>query len=259
MIQKKSIFIIAVLLALAVIASGAILSSLNRKPQSTEKEPSVKIAIVIDDLGYNTNNLELICDIKIPLTISILPNLLYSRQIALDVDRCGHEVILHLPLEPYKKDAPLEANTICLDMPEDVVREKLDISIKSIPTAKGISNHMGSRVTENEEMISLIFRELERRKLYFLDSLVTDKSVCKRIANRTKTGFAKRDIYLDNKNEDAYIRNQLQFLVEKAKREGSSIGIGHDGDLTIKILSEEMPRLKDEGVEFVFVSELIEK
>lgn len=230
----------------------------RKKEVSKKREPVAKVAIVIDDLGYNLKDIEQIYNIKKPITLSILPNLPYSRKIAIEAAKKGYEVILHLPLESHKVDAPLEEGTIRVDMTKDEVLKNIDMTLDSVSGCRGVSNHMGSKATEDRVLMATILKELDRRGLYFLDSLVTNKSVCQTIADEVGIRFAKRDVYLDNINDTAYIKNQFQFLIKKAKRRGSSIGIGHDRGLTIATLTEEIPKAEEEGINFVFVSELVE-
>lgn len=215
-----------------------------------------RIAIVIDDWGYNLNNLPILKQIKYPLTVSVLPNLNYSRTVAEELHKYGFEVILHLPLEPREKFR-LEKNTIMAYMDEMAIRDILTQSLTHIPYAKGVSNHMGSRATEDLRTMEIIFKELKRRKLYFLDSLVSSESVCFDLAYKIRLGFAKRDVFLDNIEEAAYIRSQVDKLKVRAGIYGQAIGIGHDRKTTLEVLKEIMPQLEKEGYKFVFVSELV--
>ncbi len=215
-----------------------------------------KIAIVIDDWGYNLNNLSLLDQIKYPLTIAVLPNLNYSQAVAKELHQRGFQIILHLPLEPHEK-LRLEKNTIMTSMDESTISNILKQDLSSIVNPAGVSNHMGSRATEDPRIIGVIFRELKRRKLYFLDSLVSSESVCFDLAQKMHLGFAKRDIFLDNTEEPEYIKNQIYKLKARARVYGQAVGIGHDRKVTLEVLKEAMPVLEKEGYKFVFVSELV--
>jgi polysaccharide deacetylase 2 family uncharacterized protein YibQ len=133
-----------------------------------------------------------------------------------------------------------------------IVRKDLD----TISYARGVSNHMGSLATADPRIMAAVYKELKKRKLYFLDSLVSHESVCASLARRMGVRFAQRDIFLDNKPDPEYILRQLNRLKVKAQDSGSAIGIGHDRKLTLKVLQEAMPQLEAEGFKFVFVSDL---
>ena len=228
------------------------------RPRKIPKIPLVKgeIAIVIDDWGYNLNNLYFLDEIKYPLTVSILPNLGYSKIIASALKKQGAEIILHLPLEPHEKFR-LEQNTILTSMDEETIRNIVTQDLDDIHYAGGVSNHMGSKATEDRRTMGIIFRELKKRNLFFLDSLVSARSICFSLAKSMHLGFARRDIFLDNKEEAGYIRGQLHKLKARARVYGRAIGIGHDHKITLEVLKEVMPELEKEGYQFVFVSELV--
>jgi len=246
--MMKRIFLAIIFLLLA---AGIFI---HRGPEAVKK---AKVAIVIDDLGYNLRNTDSIFDINKPVTLSILPNLAYSKTIAADAAEKGYEIILHLPLQSFQEEAPAEQATISAGMEDAEVINSLARAIDSLNMLKGVSNHMGSKATQDEGLMRLIFGELKERRLYFFDSLVTDKSVCQRVASEVGIKFAQRDVYLDNLDDKSYIKNQYKLLIEKARASGFSFGIGHDKELTIQTLAEEMPKSEKEGIEFVFLSELV--
>jgi hypothetical protein len=222
-----------------------------------EKKPAVtaRVAIVIDDLGYNQNNLQLINRIKYPVTFAILPSIAYSKAVAQELENRGFELILHLPMEPHER-ANLEKNTVFTAMSPKKIRRIVTEGLDSIPHLKGISNHMGSRATEDAKTMGVLFSELKKRRLFFLDSFVTGKSVAAFLAGKMDIKFARRDIFLDNIADPLYIKQQLSLLMKKARLKGQAIGIGHDRKHTLEVLNEMMPEYARQGYKFVFVSEL---
>ncbi|MFA4888386.1 MAG: divergent polysaccharide deacetylase family protein [Candidatus Omnitrophota bacterium] len=233
----------------------------GKKPAGPKELPlkiKGKIAIVIDDWGYNLNNLNLAEEMRFPFTASVLPNLSYSSEAAWELERRGIEVILHLPMEPSEKYR-LEINTILVSMGEADIRGIIRHGLDSLKGVKGVSNHMGSLATADARTMKIVLRELKLRKLYFLDSYVTAKSVAGVLAQQINLGFARRDIFLDNKLDPEYIRRQMEKLKIKARKQGYAVGIGHDHRLTLLVLKDLIPQIEKEGYKFVFVSELIGK
>jgi len=230
--------------------------SIKRKPPPLIK---AKIAIVLDDWGYNLDNFYILKDIHQPLTLAILPHLNYSQQIARLAKSADKELILHLPLEPKKSNDYLgwEKFTITVDMSEAKIKEILLKALENLELVKGVSNHMGSRATEDERTMSVIFKELKRRDLYFLDNYVTAGSICRKLANKLSLKFVVRDVFLDNEKNADYIKNQLKKLKNIALNKGKAVGVGHSHPLTLKVLKEEIPKIEKEGFEFVFLSELV--
>ncbi len=259
---KIAVFVLAIIV---VIESGLLVYLWIRRPKREIAKipvsaPSVtgKIAIVLDDWGYSLGNLAVLKQLRYPLTLAILPNLPQTKIISHEARRLKMEVILHLPMEPKEK-IRLEHNTILVSMDEKTIRSILSQDLDGIAYVKGVSNHMGSTATKDERIMSIVFNELQKKGLYFLDSYVSLDSVCPELAHKMKIGFAKRGIFLDNQNDPEYIRGQIYKLKLAAKANGKAIGIGHDRKATLQVLKEMMPELKKEGYKFVRVSELIDK
>lgn len=237
------------------------------KPKRRLKPPvsaavSGRISIVLDDWGYNMNNLSFLFEINTPVTIAVLPNLPYSKKIAETAKAKGGQIILHLPLESKSGITP-EKDTLYCAMDKNEISEKLKQLLNSVPGISGVNNHQGSKATEDLRMMSIVLSELKDDGLFFLDSLTTNRSVCQELAMTIGIKYAKRDVFLDLpsselKNEElrSYIQGQLDKLCEIAIKRGYAIGIGHDRKSTIEVLKDAVPQLEKKGIRFVFLSEL---
>ncbi len=256
--KKTSQILIVVLCALVVIQSVFIADLLKKQIKPVVKIKKAKVAIVLDDWGYNLKHIDFIKESKFPVTISILPFLPYSKQISEEAEKNNLEIIVHLPLEPQNwRKVNVEKKVILTLMKKDEILKILSDSLKSVPYAKGISNHMGSKATEDKNLMSVIFGELKKRRLYFLDSFVTPKTVCEDLAADMNVKFAQRTIFLDNEADSEYINGQLMSLLDYASRYGDAIGIGHDRDMTLKVIRNFLPKINKEKYEIVFVSDLV--
>jgi len=224
------------------------------KPKIEEK---ARVAIVMDDFGYNTHQLDAMFSIDEPITLSILPDLPYSRKVAESARQRGYEVILHLPLEPHRNDVSEEAGTIKSGMPEEEVRKKLTKDIARIPGLTGVSNHMGSKATEDAKLMLSIFKYLKKQRLYFFDSLTSEVSVCRETAKLAGIKYARRDIFLDNSEDPVYIEKQLKSFEEFALKNGKAIAVCHDRKNTVAVLAKVMPSMAKRGIKFVFLKEMV--
>lgn len=216
-----------------------------------------KVAIVIDDFGYNMNNVGAFFDIKLPITLAILPSQRYSRRIAQDARSRGYEVILHLPLESWRPEAKEELDTIRSGMGEDEIRARLKKEISDIPGLSGVSNHQGSKATEDRQVMTDVMQYLKKNELYFFDSFTTAKSVCREVSSDAGVKFARRNRFLDNDNDAASIEKQLAELEAMAFTRGRAIAIGHDRKTTLAVLAKAMPRMAEDGIEFVYLSDMV--
>lgn len=218
--------------------------------------PNPKVAIVLDDFGYNMNNFALLLEIREPITLSILPGLRYSTEVASQARANGYEVILHLPLESVRMDVGEEVDTIRTGMSDSAISARLARELKTVPGADGVSNHQGSKSTSERDTMSSIFKYLKKNDLFFLDSMTSPNSVCRDVASEAGIRYARRDIFLDNSNDISYIESQIAVLKRLAFRKGRVVAIGHDRKNTIIVLRRVIPELKKSGIEIVPLSEI---
>lgn len=224
----------------------------KEKAERPEKPILGRIAIIIDDWGYNVQHCDLLADIKYPVTVSILPDLPHSVDVAKCAHAQGKEVMLHLPLEPHKLAEKYPKDyLIKTSMSNNQIREITNESIDHIPFVAGVNNHMGSKATEDRGVMAIIFGELFKRDLFFVDSLVTSESICRNLAREMHIPFTERNIFLDNENTRAAIEAQFAKLAEEAKRRGYAVAIGHDRTLSLQIIKEQTEELAKQGFQFV--------
>ncbi len=228
-------------------------------PSVTKKFANPQVAIVIDDFGYNMNNMDELFRIKEPVTLSILPHLPHSKAISSAAAAKGYEVILHLPLEPHREDVRQEIDTIKSTMSAKEVVAKLEEAMASVADLSGVSSHMGSKATEEKGLMKTIFGELKKKDLYFLDSVTSRRSVCREVASEVGIKYARRDVFLDMGRTDSanYIRKQLLETRRIAFKKGRAIAVCHDRRITIGVLAEMMPRLASDGIRFVYLSDMV--
>lgn len=231
------------------------------RPRAEEKERPVavvgKIAIVLDDWGYNLKNKDFVINNDFHVTLSILPFRAYSTEIAQMANTAHKDVIIHMPMEPHdKENYGLEQNTLLVSMDKKTVLRLLEAAFESVPYAKGMSNHMGSKATENFQLMKVVIEYLKKRGVFFLDSFVTPKTVCRQVAKSFGVTFFHRDVFIDNESAPEYIKAQMNQLAQKARRSGMAVGIGHDRPATIAVLKEVIPQLEKEGYRFVGLTEV---
>lgn len=217
-----------------------------------------KIALVLDDWGYNLKHKAFVTDNDFHVTLSILPFRAYSTTIAQLAAQHQKDVIVHMPMEPQDKEKyGLEENTLLTSMDKAAIVKRLEAAFQTVPFALGLSNHMGSKATQDARLMRIVFDYLKTRRLIFLDSFVTSKTVCRVLSRKVGIGFTQRDIFIDNESDPDYIRSQMMKLADKAKKNGVAVGIGHDRPETIAVLNEMIPRLRALGYKFVNLSEIV--
>ncbi len=225
-------------------------------PETPPLKPLPRVALIIDDLGYDRPAAERLMELNAPFTFAILPHSPHQETIARAAHARGLELILHLPMEPveYPEVNP-GPGTLLAAMPPDELLRVLEGNLRAVPHIRGVNNHMGSRLTARSEQLYQVFSVLKRRGLYFVDSRTTDETVCRPSARLFELPFAQRDVFLDHVHEPAAIRRQLRELVRTARLKGEAVAIGHPHPTTIAVLREELPELRRQ-VEIVPASRL---
>ncbi|MCD4719545.1 MAG: divergent polysaccharide deacetylase family protein [Desulfobacula sp.] len=220
------------------------------------KDQIPKIAIIIDDIGYDKKIALALCDLNPDITFSILPFAPFGKYISERLYAKGSQLMLHLPMEPVKYPSINPGpGALLSSMSPDVLIDQLRKNIKDVSNIAGVNNHMGSELTSHSDQMNQIFTILKKKNLFFIDSRTAPKSQCKASARLLRLKFAQRDVFLDNFQDTEYITGQFKELIDLAKKHGSAIGIGHPYKATLEALSKELPKLKNK-VEIVRASTL---
>jgi len=220
--------------------------------------PLAQVAIVIDDFGQDLSMAKRFLNIPISITFSILPGLKHSREIAELATVHGHEVMIHMPMEPegYPEKNP-GPGALLVSMSRRQIEESLDDAFRENPYAKGINNHMGSRFTASKEQMERVLSRLKKQGLYFLDSYTSPNSVGVQLAKRMGVATIKRDIFLDHVPTETFVRKQIRELIRRARIQGRAVAIGHPYPVTLKVLQEEALSFEKEGIEVVPLGRLV--
>ncbi len=216
-----------------------------REPVRIINKGYPRVAIIIDDIGFDKKLAYDLVAIEGNFTFSILPGSPFGRTIAENLHTMGAEIMLHLPMEPVQyPEVDPGPGAILASMSPDVLIESLRKDIDAIPHARGVNNHMGSRITSLSPQMRQIFTILKQRDMFFIDSLTSRHSLCRQSARLFHLPFAQRDVFLDNIQDGDYIKKQLRQLVSVAKKHGSALGIGHPYKATLYTLKQEMPGIR---------------
>nr|WP_226793467.1 divergent polysaccharide deacetylase family protein [Bacillus sp. B1-b2] len=210
-----------------------------------------ELAIVIDDFGNNMKGTEDMLNLPVPITVAIMPFLPTSKEDAIAAHKKGHEVIIHMPMEPKKgKKSWLGPGAITTDLSDKEIRDRVQNAIKSIPYAVGMNHHMGSKATEDERVMRIILEECQKNNLFYLDSKTTSKSVIKDIAEELQVPYLENDLFFDHIYTSQHISKQANRLAKSLDKKEESIAIGHvgvSGPAVVSVLKEYIPVYQKEA------------
>jgi polysaccharide deacetylase 2 family uncharacterized protein YibQ len=217
-----------------------------------------RLAILLDDGGQKLDLVPAAAALPTEVGFAILPFLPKSTDTATALHQAGHEIWLHLPMEPqnYPTDDP-GPGAVLMSMTASELRAAVHSAINNIPHAVGVNNHMGSKASADLKTMTWIMQELKVRNLAFIDSRTTVRTVAEEAAKAQGVPTNRRHVFLDNERSPAAIRKQLDEAVFRSRMEGEIIAIGHIDEVTIAVLSEELPGLAKRKADLVKPSDLV--
>ncbi len=217
------------------------------------------IAIVIDDLGASRDVSARAAALPASVTLAFLPLGPGSSAQAASAEARGHEVILHLPLEPEGRDNP-GAGAIFDTDSGSVVAAKLARDLALVPGAAGVNNHMGSRFTADPAALRRLFAAMRGRGLFFVDSRTGPNSQAARIAEDFGISSAERQLFLDaDARSQGDVLAALREAEAIARTKGAVLVIGHPRPETLSAIEGWAAQAAADGIELVSAGEHVRR
>lgn len=226
------------------------------KPVVKQSHKDAKIAIIIDDMGMTRHDKDVL-KLKAPLTLAYLPYAEGLEGKTKKASKRGHELMLHMPMEPLNAKLDLGPDPLKTQMKKDEFTETLEAALDSFDGFVGVNNHMGSKLTQDPQAMIWLMQALKARDLYFIDSKTIKTSLAGQMAYSFDLPYEERDVFLDHYPDYESVKAALKQLENVARHKGSAIAIGHPKPNTVKALKEWIPTLKDKNIELVKASALI--
>ncbi|NVK18103.1 MAG: divergent polysaccharide deacetylase family protein [Methylocystaceae bacterium] len=227
------------------------------KMDKTPNKPM--IALVIDDLGLDLKRTKKTIELQGPMTMAFIPYAKKLAQQTADAKANGHELLVHLPMEPLSNKVDPGPNHLNTHLATEDLLDRIHWNLERFDGYVGVNNHMGSRATANNKVMTALMKELRNREMLFLDSRTNPKSIGAKIAGLEGVPFAERNVFLDNVNEKGAVLKQLSLLEKVSRRSGMAVGIGHPRDGTIAALKEWLPTAENKGFILVPISQIVLK
>jgi len=217
-----------------------------------------RVAIIIDDLGYQLEAGQRAIALPGPIAFAVLPGTPLAVNLARWAHEHGKEVLLHLPLQANSDDKDDEPVGIDLDMSRETVGATFEVALNSVPHVIGVNGHRGSLLTRHPGHMQWLMEEIGAREgLFFVDSYTTAASVAMQIANEAGVSAVRRDVFLDPDRSPETVARQFERMKRLARKRGFVVAIGHPYKATLELLEQELPKLRSQGIELVPVSELV--
>lgn len=205
------------------------------------------IAVVIDDVGLDRPRSRRAMALPAPVTIALMAYADDARDQAALARRGGHELLVHVPMEPGDSSENPGPNALAGNLPQAEFTRRLEWNLSQFGGYVGINNHMGSRLTSNPAALAPVMAALKRRGLLFLDSRTTAETRGLDIARHFGVPAVERNVFLDHDVSAAAVDAALLRTEELARRNGFAIAIGHPKDITLSALEAWLPDVRARG------------
>ncbi|HLO09147.1 MAG TPA: divergent polysaccharide deacetylase family protein, partial [Desulfobacteria bacterium] len=220
--------------------------------------PAPRLAIVVDDFGYDPVRDAEWLDFPERITVSVLPHGPSSKSFAASARTHGFGVILHVPMEPEGAVADrTEPFLLRRGMTQEEMADRFARMAADVPQANGASNHMGSAFTSDLAAMTSFARVLKGRGFFFVDSVTSAGTVGAMAMQQEGVTATRRDVFLDDDGRPEGMQRQWAAAIALAKERGEAILLCHARRETHKALLELLPQLRREGILPVTLEELL--
>jgi polysaccharide deacetylase 2 family uncharacterized protein YibQ len=215
------------------------------------------VAIVVDAMGGRRDVFESLRDLRRAVALAVLPALPYTQSIARDATGSGIEVLLDLPMEPYQYPrVDPGPGALLMATPPEEMRRLVARHLDTLPGAVGVTNYMGSKLTEDRERMRALVALLAARRLFLVDAYTSNLSVAYDAAQEMGLPAARRQIVIDPAGGEEEERAAWSQVEAWAERRGEVIVMAPGRAFTARMLREFIPRWEARGLRLVPVSDL---
>jgi len=211
-----------------------------------------KLVIILDDVSTK-RQLNKIQATGMKITPAIFPPFQNSKRSHTLANGLKHYMV-HLPMESGSSQFNTQTKTLITSFSNAQIESRVKEIRKLFPTARYINNHTGSVYTDDYDAMRRLYSVLRSEGFVFIDSRTIGSTKVPRIAKEFGDAYVARDVFIDNEHNVHYIHKQLQKAVNKAKKRGYAIAIGHPHKTTLKAITTAGNIFS--GVELVYIDEL---
>jgi len=220
----------------------------KKPPQAIKREEVVvknekpKLAIIIDDVSF-ASDVRNIKALNIPLTMSFLPPTSRHPSSAILAAKEPYYMV-HLPMEAMNFHSP-EPLTLLVNDSKSKIQERIRKVKKLFPKVHYINNHTGSKFTSSKIAMMRLVDVLNHEHLGFIDSRTIASTKAPEVMKYYHKKYIARDVFLDHDGSVEAVKKQIKVAIEKAKKYGKVIAIGHPHKNTLQAIKESKYLFKD--------------
>lgn len=239
--------------------SIAVAPAVTPAAQKEKKPDTARVALLMGGLGLSKSSTESALTLPPEVTIGLSPYSLDIKQWAEMASKHGNEIFINVPMEAA--DSPVDdpgsfALVTTLDTENNLKR--LDWVLSRVGGYAGVYSDADEKFSESQSSVRPILYELKKRNLMFIYGGGYGNTSFMQLAKNIDQQVVISDLVIDTKISADRIKESLDALEQSAKKNGYALGMGAPYPITIKMLEQWIPTLKEKGIELVPVSMLLQ-
>jgi len=237
---------------------GSTPSTIYARPVSREQMLSnlPKVALLIGGMGLNESLTRTAIN-RLPPEVSLgfAPYGENLQQQANDARSRGHELYIHLPMEPfgYPSIDP-GPHTLLTSVPAQKNLNSLRWHLSRFAGYAGVTNYLGAQFASNNDAISPVLKELGKRGLIYVDDGSKGLSRATQLAGILGLNARSAVVSLDGDGSPASVLAALRKLEAQARHSGIAIATGSGLPATIEAIDQWAQGLAGRNILLVPVS-----
>ena len=211
-----------------------------------------RITIIVGGMGLNViATRQAVEQLPDEVTLGFAP---YGNDLTAQVASAragGHEVLLHLPMEPHEKEDMPGQYALASGVDAATNLNNLHWLLSRAVGYIGVVNFMGNKFTAREGDLVPILREISARGLAYLDDATSAQSIAVARAQAVGAAAARADIVLDAVTTPDGVEAALGRLEALARQKGSAIGFAQGLPFAIEPIARFARGLDKRGLSLV--------
>lgn len=214
-----------------------------------------KIAIIVTNLGLNKKPTEMALGLPKQCALGFLPYTKTLKPLLHQAQSEGHEIYLYLPMQTSRSYENPGKYALLGNLPTEENIMRLNVILNSHARYDGVYSSFKEVFTSNPKVSEFLFNHLEGKNLIFLMGKSFGANIPAHLQDREKLLYSS--IILDKQPDQEEIKENLEKLVKMALENGSALGYSQGYSLSIDMINEWIPSLRERGIKLVPASELL--
>ncbi len=227
--------------------------SVNSQGDSSEKVVvKPKIALIFGGVGGSLKELKQVSSLNIPLTVSVIPGLRFSKNIAYISQRCGFSVLIQLPWEEIISNVNSGGKYSFTG--DFLFRKKIGRLLRYYLNYVRIARGVVSCLSLKEEFIEDVLRMIKQKNWVFISCPLPSSALFYKIARKIGLSYeCYEQIFVPPYEEDT-VRKEVDEMIKRAVAKGKIIVVVPPEERIIEVLRQRLVSLK-EKVNFLTITD----